>query len=500
MKKGWLLGFLLVATGLFGESDSMDRVIEQFDVHVRDYFQKSQVPGMAIAVVSLDKIYYEKYFGVRERGKPEKVDEGTVFPIASCTKAFTSGIVAYVIGKGMLSWDDRVVDFEPGFLLRDPYVTCDFKVRDLLAHHSGMPAYTGDELFFCFNYGREEILKRLRYQVFIHDFRTVFGYQNFLVAVAGEVAGHAAGKSWKELVEKNIFQPLGMKKSFACYDDYMKQGNKVSNHFREMKDRREDKFTIKPLGSADVMAGAGVISSTVCDLMAWARLQLGEGVYQGKEVISPEALKETHKMQTIIEQKADEINGYALGWMVAFLNGQYVLSHEGAFDTGINTLVSLIPEKKVALIILTNSNPCSLTTALNEKFCELVMTGKDEKDSWQALQKKVDEYFAQEKPPFYEEKPKDFTAPLALSAYEGEYENDFYGKVKIEVQGENLVAYLGNNPTAYPLCHWNRDVFCDKEQKQEVAFTIEEQGKAGKVFFSGFSLDGRDGTFIRIEK
>src|SRR5262245_55639653 len=80
---------------------------QQLDDYVKKALIDWQVPGVAIAVVKNDSVVLAKGYGVRELGKPDPVDENTLFAIGSCTKAFGSATVAMLVQDGKLDWDDR---------------------------------------------------------------------------------------------------------------------------------------------------------------------------------------------------------------------------------------------------------------------------------------------------------------------------------------------------------------------------------------------------------
>lgn len=71
-----------------------------------------KVPGVAIAVVKDDKVVLARGFGVREAGKPERVDDQTLFAIGSLTKGFTAAAAGVLVDEGKLAWDDFQLDAE----------------------------------------------------------------------------------------------------------------------------------------------------------------------------------------------------------------------------------------------------------------------------------------------------------------------------------------------------------------------------------------------------
>ena len=77
-------------------------------------------PGLALGIVANDRLVYTKGFGVRSKTGGEPVDTRTVFQIGSTTKAFLATTLAIMVDRDKLRWDDRVVDLDPDFQLKDP--------------------------------------------------------------------------------------------------------------------------------------------------------------------------------------------------------------------------------------------------------------------------------------------------------------------------------------------------------------------------------------------
>ena len=109
-----------------------------FDAYVTKAMAEWKVPGVAIGIVRNDSVIYAKGFGVRTIGRPEKVDEQTLFAIASDTKAFTGILLAMLVDEGKIRWDAPVTSYLPWFRLADDYATRELTVRDLLTHRSGL--------------------------------------------------------------------------------------------------------------------------------------------------------------------------------------------------------------------------------------------------------------------------------------------------------------------------------------------------------------------------
>ena len=124
---------------LFGSTVAQEP-LAGLEEYTRKAMKDWQVPGVAIAVVKDDKIVYAKGFGVREMGTDGKVDEHTMFAIASNSKAFTCALLGILNDEGKLKWDDKVCEILPWFHLNEDYATRDLRVVDLIVHRSGLPS------------------------------------------------------------------------------------------------------------------------------------------------------------------------------------------------------------------------------------------------------------------------------------------------------------------------------------------------------------------------
>jgi CubicO group peptidase (beta-lactamase class C family) len=192
--------------GVGDDAQQADR-LGQLETFARTAQQQWDVPGMAIAIVKNDEVIYAKGFGVKRVGGTEPVDADTVFEIGSTSKAFTAAVVALQVDDGKVGWSDRVIDHLPAFEMRDPWVTREFQVADLMAQHSGMPAYAGDGMAFL-GFPADYIVAHMKHLDPVTGFRSEFAYVNNLFLVAGDLARATSGKTWAENVQQRVFDPL----------------------------------------------------------------------------------------------------------------------------------------------------------------------------------------------------------------------------------------------------------------------------------------------------
>ncbi len=192
------LGLVLMALGAGpapaqeAGADRLRLALAELNVLAPQMLARTGIPGLAIAVVSDDRVVYLKGFGVREAGTDRAVDSDTVFELASVSMPIASTLVAAVVGDGLAKWDDRLIDHDPEFRMYDPWVTREVTLRDMFAHRSVLPDHAGD-LLEDLGYDRADVLRRLRYQRPESSFRSHYAYTNFGLTAAAAAAARATG-------------------------------------------------------------------------------------------------------------------------------------------------------------------------------------------------------------------------------------------------------------------------------------------------------------------
>ncbi|MCW3115974.1 MAG: beta-lactamase, partial [Chitinophagaceae bacterium] len=329
----------------------------EVDSLVEKVLKTFEVPGIAVAIIKDGQIIHSKGYGVRSLDTKKKMDENTLFGIASNSKAFTVAALGILTDEGKLKWDDKVTDYIPAFKLYDPYVTEAFTIRDLLTHRSGLGLGAGDLMFWpdSNDFTKKDIIHHLRYLKPVSPFRTKYDYDNLLYIVAGEVVAAVSGMSWEDFIETRILQPLGMTKSAANYNRLKDKLNVIDPH-------APVNGTVQVIRRdfSETANAAGGIYSSVTDMSKWVLMQLNHGKYSdgtGKQLFSEAVQEEMWTPQTIIPVHGSSsydthFASYGLGWFLADEKGYKQVSHTGGL-AGIVTQVMLVPELKLGIIVFT---------------------------------------------------------------------------------------------------------------------------------------------------
>ena len=162
-----------------------------FDAYVESARAQWGVPGLAIAAVRGDQILFMDAYGVRQLGKPQKVDTRTLFNVGSVTKSSTAAMLGTLAAEKKLAMTDRVGTYVPG-LIAGEYAD-EITVADLLSHRSGLGAANYSIMG---DISREEMVQRLRHLPRAAPIRTSFVYNNFGYVAAAAVAEKVTGSTW----------------------------------------------------------------------------------------------------------------------------------------------------------------------------------------------------------------------------------------------------------------------------------------------------------------
>ncbi len=474
--------------------------VGRLDRLVADVMSVSHIPGLAVAVVHDGKVLYAKGFGVRELGRPEKVEPATVFQLASVSKSIGSTAVANAIGRKIVNWSDPITLHLPGFRLSDPAVTKMVTIGDFYSHRSGLPGQAGDDLEGV-GFDRAQIIGKLRLFK-LNAFRLAYGYSNFGLTVAAQAVAEAAGKPWEDLCEELLYGPLGMTSTSSKHSDFLQRPNRTTLHAKV-----GDQFAPLYQRDADAQSPAGGVSSSVLDMAKWLTMNLAGGAINGKPTIDPVGLQQAHRSQSVNAAAAladARSRYYGYGFNVETSSTGHVRwTHSGAFYVGAATAFAMIPAAGVGIIALTNAAPVGAAEAITTSFSDLVRTGSVERD-WAA-------YFGAIFAGLFVNTSVVATTPAPASPkparpivdYLGTYGNAYFGDVVVASSGDLITVRIGPKGQTGTLTHYDGDVFSwlppggNGDPLTAVTFNGGAGGRVGTVELEYVNSAGF-GTFTRV--
>jgi CubicO group peptidase (beta-lactamase class C family) len=508
-KKILALLFVLLLHGLTFAQDSLEAKIAKIDAYAQKARVQWGVPGMALAIVKDDKVVFAKGYGIQKLGGNDKVNADTLFAIASNSKAFTTASLAILIDEKKIGgWDDKVSKYLPDFELYDPYVTSELTIRDLVSHRVGLGTFSGDLLWYETTYSSAEILKRLKHLKPTRGFRSGFGYQNLMFTAAGAIIEKMSGKSWGEFVKSRILKPLKMNRTTTTVKDIKDNAawphnESGGNGLRAVTHR----------GNVDGAAPAAGLNSSVNDVANWLRMQLADGKFEGKQLVSEKNIWEMHQPAVILpvsKRAANSIpsrhfNTYGLGWNVLDYRGRKVVSHGGGLD-GMISRTSMMPEEKLALVVVTNSEN-NVSTALQLKIYD-IFTGAKDRDWSSEFKISTDRAAARGAAALkkLEEERKTGTKPtIPAEDFAGTYTGEMYGDATVSNENGKLVLRFTPSPNfVADLEHWHYNTYRIRWRSSVAynfppGFVVFEIGKNGEPVEMVVDQPNRDFWFYELE-
>jgi CubicO group peptidase (beta-lactamase class C family) len=342
--------------------------------------QSLDVPGVALGIVQDGKVVFAGGFGVRELGKPDKVDAETLFLSASVTKPLTSLMLAKQVDTGRFGWDTPVTQVLPSFRFRDAELTRKVQMKHLLCACTGLPRQDMESIFASEGATAAWVVELVAKTEPTAAFGELYQYSNPVAAIAGYTGGHAQypklelGAAYDAAMQTLVFDPLAMT---ATTFDFTRAlaGNHAEPHARDIHgttvrvsmDFNYTNLPMRPDGGA---------WSSVNDLLRYVQMELASGrLPDGRRYIGAPALHA--RTQPQVPRGGDQ-QWYGMGLKIDRNQGTPSIWH-GGNTAGYQSEVWWLPEHGVGTVLLTNANAgVHLRELLRRRVTELLFDAKPE--------------------------------------------------------------------------------------------------------------------------
>ncbi len=333
---------------------ALEKALPKFEKGLQDIMKANGIPGVAVAVVSKDKVYYLKAFGVKRMGKPDQVTTTTLFQIASLSKPVCATMLAILHDKQKLSFDDPVSEYVPNFQhrkIKDPVRIC-----HLVSHSSGVPIGGFNGLIEA-QVPRQNILAKLKTARTVASPGKQFAYHNAMYGVVEDVITTASGKTLPQTLKDEMFIPLGMRHACVGYQPLLLSNNKAYPHVANGRGKYVPASHYSNAYYSFLAAGG--VNASVEDLIPFLQMYLGKP----SGIVSQDTLNEltkpfvkNNKAVMISEARKGRVKDtyYGLGWHSMNYEQHKVIYHQGHLK-GFRNFMGFMPNE-VGIIILTNAD------------------------------------------------------------------------------------------------------------------------------------------------
>jgi CubicO group peptidase (beta-lactamase class C family) len=450
--------------------------IAELGEFVEGAMRSTKVPGVAVGLMQDGKVVFAGGFGTRELGGSEKVAAGTLFMVASNTKAMTTLMLGKLVDEGKLTWETPVTTALPSFRLGSPETTRQVRIKHLICACTGLPRQDYEWLFQFEGVTPDSALATLGTMQPTSGFGEMFQYSNPLAAAGGFVGGHVAypalelGAAYDTAMQRLVFDPLGMGATTFDYAAALR-GDHAMPHAPDVDGKAapavmELNYSIIPVRPA------GAAWSNVHDMLAYVAMELAEGMLPGGgRYISREALLARRAPQVPIGKTAT----YGMGLTVDTTYGVSVVHHGGDM-VGFHSDMMWLPGQGVGAVVLTNGDPGWIVRdQFRRKLLEVLFDGRPEADAAAAARAKT----------FYEQlaaERKLLTVPadpMEAGKLAARYHNDALGDIAVSRESGSTVFDFGE---------WRTEVASRTNPDGTVSFVTTAPG------VSGFELVVGSGT------
>ena len=353
--------------------------VEQLKTFVQTSMQQLGIPGVSLALIDGGKVVYEGGLGVKELGKPDLVDQDTLFMAASNTKGQTTLLLSELVDEKKLRWDQPVIEVYPKFKLGNEETTRQVLVKHLICACTGMPRQDLEWLFNFKNNNPDTVFTLLGRMQPTSKFGEVFQYSNLMAAAAGYVAAHIAypdmdlGAAYDKAMQEKIFNPLGMNSTTFDYAHAL-AGNHATPHGDDV-DGKPGVASMALNYSIYTARPAGGEWTSAHDLARYVQNELSLGkLPNGNQLVSQDNLLMRRKSQIM----TGEDTWYGMGLEVDHKYGIPVVSHGGSMG-GFKSNFWFLPDSGDGLVILTNSDTGGILLGpLGRRLLEVLFDGKPE--------------------------------------------------------------------------------------------------------------------------
>lgn len=423
-------------------AQDLERYVGEFH---KAYYPEAVAPGIAFAVVKDSRVMLVKGFGYADVEAKRPVTPQTMFYIASSAKPFFALTAALLDDKKQIDLDAPLSSYLPDVKLQSPLSSDSIKLRNLLTHSHGIAEGPVDVRMGFTGQGTRSELIALLAEHARSKGGNEFEYSNRGYQIASLALESKLNKSWKELVQSTVLDPLGMKNT-NTYMSRVKSEQLATPYHTGSSD-----FVRLNYGKSDAnMHAAGGILTTVEDMAKWLLVNINNGKLDGRQVFPSAVVAETHRLQVELDTTFSWVRryGYGLGWNIGSYEGETLIHHHGGFSA-FYSHVSFMPKHRLGVVVFTNELVLGDALAENiaQHIYDTMLDLPGNKFRWtkrlasapQFAQRGRDSIAAERNRRAARQKP----LALPLEAYAGVYENAQGGRMEWRVQNGKLTVSFG---------------------------------------------------------
>ena len=349
---------LLVSSRLTvgAQTINLERVIPELEPEIQRALIEGKIPSCSIALVSGDKVIWTGAYGYSNLWARTPATPSTVYVIGSTFKAMSTVALLQKMEQGKFKLDDKVNDYLTDFKIQkeDPKNPVTF--RHLLTHTSGLPGGFGAYPVWGDTVPEPLEVFLSKALVISKPTGTEVIYSNVAYTLIGYLVQKFSGVPYKKYIQDNVWTPLEMNNTAfeptAAMDERMSEPYVVDEKTGSQVPTVRVKASVWP---------AGIVYGTIYDQANWLILNLNNGIFKGKRIISEQTMEQMFTRQYdkfkggIEGIWGNETAGFGLTWWSQVRDGDRYFAHSGSLG-GYTAFLLGNRDRKLGFAILTNGN------------------------------------------------------------------------------------------------------------------------------------------------
>jgi len=349
-----------------GQQAAEQELARQFTAYFNQRVIEDNVTGAAFAVATPEGLVEIGTAGYTDTSHKHAINENTIFRIASVSKTFAAGLAGVLVSEGEFGWDDQVVSYVPDFRINGD--AGKVRIRHVLGQSTGLIPHAYDNLIED-GVPLERIQQQYRKLTYICSPGHCYSYQNSIFSLIEPVIETTTRRSYTELMNEKIFEPLDMRTASVGYDSFVGNPNHAKPH---VKSRGQWK-TVRVKPNYYRVAPAAGVNASALDLSKWLTAQMGGN----PEVIRPEVIETLTRprVKTTRDKRRkywrDMLSDahYGLGWRVYRLGENKIAYHSG-WVSGYRADIAWSEEFGIGIAVLMNVEGSSISE-ITTKFWQM---------------------------------------------------------------------------------------------------------------------------------
>ncbi len=330
--------------------------------------------GAAVAIVYKNQIAFLKCFGVKKAGTNDSIDQHTLFRLASVSKSITGVLAGMLASENIVSLDEKVTEYLPGFRLKTREATESITVCDLLRHTTGLTAHAYDDLVEQ-KIPLAKIMESLPLANIVSSPGQLYAYQNVMFSLYDTIVAAKTGKNYSNMLNEKIFGPFSMNDASTGFSAFKDNNNKALPHTGSDKYFRVTSLNDRYYNTLPAAGVNASISDMANFLLALLNDSLGSWNKNVEEMIFTPQIESILARSYFSQWDPVESKEYGIGWRLVGYKGRKVAYH-GGFVKGYRAEVALCKEENAGIVFLSNS-PCSIAAKAVPMFLNPLFELKD---------------------------------------------------------------------------------------------------------------------------